>query len=66
MKLVISITILLSFSLAACMPADLNSPVPTFNTGVDSNAWALIPQGEFFFGQHEDVETTGPYRDHDH
>jgi sulfatase modifying factor 1 len=62
MKLVISISILLSFSLAACMPVDLNSPVPTFDTGVDPNAWAQIPRGEFFFGQHENIETTGTYQ----
>jgi formylglycine-generating enzyme required for sulfatase activity len=36
--------------------------MPTFNTGVDPNAWASIPAGEFTFGQHEDVETTDAYQ----
>ncbi|MGB8984546.1 MAG: SUMF1/EgtB/PvdO family nonheme iron enzyme [Anaerolineales bacterium] len=35
--------------------------MPTFDTGVDPNAWAQIPPGEFYFGQHEQVETTGAY-----
>ena len=32
-----------------------------FDTGVDPNAWAQIPAGEFLSGQHEAVETTGAY-----
>jgi formylglycine-generating enzyme required for sulfatase activity len=35
--------------------------MPTFDTGIDPNAWAQIPAGEFYFGQHEDIETTGAY-----
>jgi formylglycine-generating enzyme required for sulfatase activity len=44
--------------LAGCAAPDLNAPIPTFETGVDSNTWAQIPAGEFLFGQHETVETT--------
>ncbi|MFT3892440.1 MAG: hypothetical protein QM730_12465 [Anaerolineales bacterium] len=40
---------------------NLNAPIPTFDTGVDPNAWAQVPAGEFYFGQHEDIETTGAY-----
>ncbi len=50
--------ILLTVFLAACAPVDLNAPIPTFDTGIDSNAWAQIPAGEFYFGQHEDIEFT--------
>jgi len=35
--------------------------MPTFDTGIDPNAWAQIPAGEFYFGQHEDVKTTDAY-----
>jgi len=47
--------------LTSCTPVDLNAPMPIFDTGVDPNAWAQIPAGEFYFGQHNDVETTGAY-----
>jgi formylglycine-generating enzyme required for sulfatase activity len=47
--------------LTSCAPVDVNAPMPTFDTGVDPNAWAQIPAGEFYFGQHEQVETTGAY-----
>lgn len=44
--------------LASCASVDLNAPIPAFDTGVDPNAWAQIPEGEFFFGQfNEDVYT---------
>jgi formylglycine-generating enzyme required for sulfatase activity len=35
--------------------------MPIFDTGVDSNAWAQIPAGEFHFGQFEDIESTDAY-----
>jgi formylglycine-generating enzyme required for sulfatase activity len=35
--------------------------MPTFDTGVDSNAWAQISAGEFHFGQFEDIESTEAY-----
>ncbi|RPJ21926.1 MAG: hypothetical protein EHM33_24865 [Chloroflexi bacterium] len=47
--------------LASCTPVDLNAPIPSFDTGVDPNAWAQIPAGEFYFGQHDRLETTGAY-----
>jgi hypothetical protein len=51
----------LTVFLASCAPVDLNAPIPVFDTGVDPNAWAQIPAGEFHFGQHEDIETTEAY-----
>ncbi|MFZ5905554.1 MAG: formylglycine-generating enzyme family protein [Chloroflexota bacterium] len=47
--------------LASCAPVDLNTPIPSFDTGVDPNAWAQVPAGEFYFGQHEDIESTDAY-----
>jgi formylglycine-generating enzyme required for sulfatase activity len=55
--LAITIVILL----AACATVDLNAPIPTYETGVDPNAWTQIPAGEFHFGQHEDIESTDAY-----
>ena len=40
--------------LAACVPVDLNAPIPIYDTGVDSNAWATIPAGLFIKGQAAD------------
>jgi formylglycine-generating enzyme required for sulfatase activity len=47
--------------LASCVPVNLNAPIPAYDTGVDPNAWAQVPAGEFYFGQHEDVESTDAY-----
>ena len=47
--------------IASCAPVDLNAPIPAFDTGVDPNAWAQVPAGEFYFGQHEDIETADAY-----
>lgn len=61
MNRLIPIFILLSVLLASCASVDLNAPMPVFDTGVDPNAWAQVPAGEFYFGQHEDIETTAAY-----
>jgi formylglycine-generating enzyme required for sulfatase activity len=47
--------------LASCAPVDLNAPISTYDTGVNPNAWAQVPAGEFHYGQHDDIETTGAY-----
>jgi formylglycine-generating enzyme required for sulfatase activity len=47
--------------LASCTPADLNAPMPTFDTGVDPDSWAQVPAGEFYYGQHEDIAATDAY-----
>ena len=61
MKRVMLTLILSAALLASCAPADLNAPLPTFDTGVDPNAWAQVPAGEFHFGQHENVQSTDAY-----
>ena len=61
MKRLFSSLILLAALLAGCTQVDLNAAMPVYNTGADPEAWAQIPAGEFLFGQHEDVETTGTY-----
>ena len=54
--------ILLVGLIASCAPVDLNAPMPAFDTGVDPNAWASIPAGDFTVGQHEDIESTDAYQ----
>ena len=54
-------TLLAMTLLVACAPVDLDAPIPAFDTGVDPTAWAQVPAGEFYFGQHEDVESTDAY-----
>jgi len=61
MKRIVLTFILFAALLTACGSVDLNAPIPTFDTGVDPNSWAQVPAGEFYFGQHEKVETTGAY-----
>lgn len=52
---------LLAVLLASCQAVDLNAPIPAFETGIDPNTWAQVPAGEFYFGQHEDIESTDAY-----
>ncbi|MBI5822687.1 MAG: SUMF1/EgtB/PvdO family nonheme iron enzyme [Chloroflexi bacterium] len=47
--------------LASCAPAELNAPMPTFDTGIDPNTWAQVPAGEFHFGQFDEIESTDAY-----
>jgi formylglycine-generating enzyme required for sulfatase activity len=42
---------LLAAFLVSCAPVDLNAPVPSFEPGVDPEAWVTIPAGAFFHGQ---------------
>lgn len=58
MKRFLFILALLTVLLAGCAAPDLNAPIPIYETGIDPNAWAQIPAGEFLFGQHESLETT--------
>ena len=37
--------------LTACAAVNLNAPMPIYETGVDPQAWAKIPAGEFLSGQ---------------
>jgi formylglycine-generating enzyme len=45
---------LLAILLSACATVDLEAPIPTFETGIDTDAWATIPAGEFLSGQHDE------------
>ena len=50
--------------LAGCAPLvpSPQSPVPTWATGIDPEAWAQIPAGTFHFGQHDEMVTiAAPY-----
>lgn len=49
------------FLLAACTQVDLNAYLPEYDTSIDPNAWASVPEGVFYYGQHDDIETTGAY-----
>jgi formylglycine-generating enzyme required for sulfatase activity len=35
--------------------------MPVFGTGIDPDSWAQVPAGEFYYGQHEDLESTDAY-----
>ncbi len=61
MKRFILISILLAALLAACAPVNLNAPMPVFDTGMDPNAWAKIPAGDFYSGQFNEVKSTDAY-----
>ncbi len=61
MKRLLLTAILAAILLVSCATIDLNSALPKYETGVDPEAWAQIPAGEFLFGQHEDEVTTSAY-----
>ena len=61
MKRIVLNLILFAALLVSCAPVELNAPIPSFDTGIDPNSWVQVPAGEFYFGQHEDVETTDAY-----
>jgi formylglycine-generating enzyme required for sulfatase activity len=61
MKRLFMTTLLLTALLGACAPVDLNASLPAYDTGVDPNAWAQIPAGEFYFGQFEQEVITDAY-----
>lgn len=46
----------------SCTPVDLNASIPAYDPGIDPDAWVQIPAGEFYYGQHEDIETTAAYQ----
>ena len=61
MKRVLPIVILLAALLVSCTSVDLDAPIPVFETGVNPDTWIQIPAGEFYFGQHNDMQTTDAY-----
>ena len=46
-----SIVLIAAILLVACGSADLNAPLPSYQSGVDPEAWVNIPAGEFLSGQ---------------
>ena len=50
LKVVLFLSLVLAISLHA------EKPVQYVETGVDPNTWALVPAGEFYFGQHQHVK----------
>ncbi len=61
MKRLFGFVILCLLLPASCVPVNLNAPLPVFETGIDSSAWAQIPAGDFYFGQHDAIQATGDY-----
>lgn len=51
-KTLVWLGILLVLALTACSD-QADEPPPAFETGIDPEAWALVPAGEFLMGQHE-------------
>jgi formylglycine-generating enzyme len=45
--------------LAGCTSVDLNAPIPSYDTGVDPQAWVTIPAGSFVSGQFDEPVTLG-------
>lgn len=59
MKRIIPLLILVALVAVACV-ATTNSPgytPPKYDPGIDPNAWATIPAGPFFFGEHDEALT---------
>jgi formylglycine-generating enzyme required for sulfatase activity len=54
MKRIPTTCLLLSVLLASCGSVDLDAPIPVYDTGVDPDAWAVVPAGEFLSGQFDD------------
>jgi formylglycine-generating enzyme len=49
-----TITTLLALLLVACAsPGSASTMVPLYETGIDSAAWARVPAGDFYQGQHD-------------
>jgi len=56
MKSAALVVLLAGVLLSACGGSAANTPPSLIDTGIDSEAWALIPAGEFLFGRHSHEE----------
>lgn len=55
MKKILLLLFLLVFVLVGCKSYDMNAKLSsTFDPGIDPDSWALIPAGEFLFGQFDE------------
>lgn len=61
MKRILLLLVLLSLTLAACQPVDLNAPMPDYDPGVDPELWVTVPAGVYLSGQHADPVTLDSY-----
>jgi formylglycine-generating enzyme required for sulfatase activity len=57
MKRSLATCLLVGVLLAACGSVDLEAPIPVYDTGVDVDAWTVVPAGEFLSGQFNDPVT---------
>jgi formylglycine-generating enzyme required for sulfatase activity len=57
MKHILWLLLLFAAALVSCGPVDMHAPVPVYETGVASDAWATIPASEFLSGQHDEPVT---------
>jgi formylglycine-generating enzyme required for sulfatase activity len=55
MKKQVIIHLFILITLAACQPVDLNTPALEFDTGINPEAWVVIPTGEFLAGQFNNI-----------
>src|SRR5690606_9971898 len=53
MKARLFLICMIALLVAACSSAEAGEP-PVVETGMDPDAWALVPAGEFLFGQFEE------------
>ena len=64
MKRIIFIQLLFALLAAACAPTNDTGAItpPYIDSGVDSDAWATIPAGEFPYGQHDHMTDVDDYQ----
>ena len=64
MKWFIFSQLLIAILVTACAPTSEPGAItpPTIDTGVDSEAWATIPAGEFPYGQHDHMTEVDDYQ----
>ena len=60
-RLFLSLSLLMAL-FASCAPVDLNARMPVYDTGIDPNSWAQIPQGLFHHGQFDELASTDAYK----
>jgi len=53
MKCVVPLFILIAFFIVACSSAQAPAAPSQFDTRVDPETWAIVPAGEFLFGEHD-------------
>ncbi len=62
MKRLLPFILSMGLFLASCTPVNLDAPMPSFTTGVDPQAWASVPAGEFLKGQFEEKAATDAFQ----